>query len=173
MCLWEFSQREDSHLNLEKKKGSCIVSLMNWMTGLFHLTYGHEAVKTVCLTSGTSLQSQRQQKGNWLWRREQIVEAAAGWGRASCSVIKASEHDPVPGNTPANLQTSFKEQSRPKILRRSTGLGKKQKKQTEQKGEFIDICVVFSLLDLEDHWLPNLHFPFYRPEKTSCQHKFL
>lgn len=128
MCLWEFSQREDSHLNLEKKKGSCIVSLMNWMTGLFHLTYGHEAVKTVCLTSGTSLQSQRQQKGNWLWRREQIVEAAAGWGRASCSVIKASEHDPVPGNTPANLQTSFKEQSRPKILRRSTGLGKKQKK---------------------------------------------
>lgn len=50
---------------------------------------------------------------------------------------------------------------------------KNKKKQTEQKGEFIDICVVFSLLDLEDHWLPNLHFPFYRPEKTSCQHKFL
>lgn len=53
-----------------------MVVLLKWMTGLFNLTYGHEAVMTVCFTSVTSLQTQREKRELALMERTDKAEAA-------------------------------------------------------------------------------------------------
>lgn len=60
------------------KKRSIVVVLLKWMTGLFNLTYGQEAVMTVCFTSVTSLQTSTKKRELALMERTDSV-VAAGW----------------------------------------------------------------------------------------------